>query len=449
MGADPGPDEVRPDEPRGQRRVAGDRRALPTPLLHGGHRPRSGGEGVRGHRLPEAALGPFRDLVSITSLKTDEAGDGTFETTWAASDYELGPIDRDTSRPYTRIDAVDSKVFPTYYGTGRRARVEITGVWGWAAIPVEVKQACLIKATRLLTRMQSPNGIAGLDQFGPVRISRSDDPDVVMLLEPLRHPSAGVLVGEHPRPDHRRPRRAAQDDHRAARQRPDRGAPARHLPRGDHRPPGDPELRVGARRARRPVRHHRPTARRGHRGRAAVSLFPFLDWSGSSSIPAAINADRKLGGLNVDARVRTAEPPGLVELPDGTVAYGVQFSSASSPADHGPARHTRRPARPAPRYAPPPTVQRHHPPGPGGSSGDERPRHVPSPRRSARTTSRPPGLKPGRCSPSSLHRGRPSDRANVTGVTVAAVRGPIRLPVSRPTGASLAWHQQIQITGPP
>ena len=139
-------------------------------------------------------LGPFRDLVSITSLKTDEAGDGTFETTWAASDYELGPIDRDTGRPYTRIDAVASKVFPTYYGTGRRARVEITGVWGWAAIPVEVKQACLIKATRLLTRMQSPNGIAGLDQFGPVRISRSDDPDVVMLLEPLRHPSAGVLV---------------------------------------------------------------------------------------------------------------------------------------------------------------------------------------------------------------------------------------------------------------
>ena len=55
------------------------------------------------------------------------------------------------------------------------------------------------------------------------------------------------------------------------------------------------------------------------------SLFPFLDWSGPSSIPAAINADRKLGGLNVDARVRSAEPPGLVELPDGTVAYGVQF----------------------------------------------------------------------------------------------------------------------------
>ena len=59
---------------------------------------------------------------------------------------------------------------------------------------------------------------------------------------------------------------------------------------------------------------------------AQESLFPFLDWAGPSSIPAAINADRKLGGLDVDARVRSAEAPGLMELPDGTVAYGVQLN---------------------------------------------------------------------------------------------------------------------------
>jgi hypothetical protein len=52
------------------------------------------------------------------------------------------------------------------------------------------------------------------------------------------------------------------------------------------------------------------------------SLFPFLDWVGPSSIPAAVEADRTLGGLDVDARVRSAEAPGLVELPDGTVAFG-------------------------------------------------------------------------------------------------------------------------------
>lgn len=139
-------------------------------------------------------LGPFRDLVSLTSLKSDAAGDGTFETTWSASEYELGPVNRAPGRPYTRVTAIAGRNFPVYYGTGRYARVEITGVWGWAAVPPEVNQACLIKAARLVTRMQSPNGVAGLDQFGPVRVSRFEDPDVVMLLDPYRHPAAVALV---------------------------------------------------------------------------------------------------------------------------------------------------------------------------------------------------------------------------------------------------------------
>lgn len=139
-------------------------------------------------------FGPFRDAVSVTSVKSDASGDGTFETTWAADEYELGPVERAPGRPYTRIEAVAGRRFPGYYGYGTRARVEVTAVWGWAAVPPEVEQACLIKATRLLTRMQSPNGIAGLDQFGPVRVTRSEDGDVVALLDPLKHPGTGVLV---------------------------------------------------------------------------------------------------------------------------------------------------------------------------------------------------------------------------------------------------------------
>ena len=56
------------------------------------------------------------------------------------------------------------------------------------------------------------------------------------------------------------------------------------------------------------------------------SLFPFLDWSGASSIPAAVNAQRDLGLGDVDARVTSADPAGLVELPDGSVAYGVTLN---------------------------------------------------------------------------------------------------------------------------
>lgn len=57
-----------------------------------------------------------------------------------------------------------------------------------------------------------------------------------------------------------------------------------------------------------------------------MSLFPFVDWEGASSIPAAIQAQRDLGLGDVDARVDSTEPAGLVELPDGSVAYGVALN---------------------------------------------------------------------------------------------------------------------------
>jgi len=140
-------------------------------------------------------LGPFNDLVSLSTLKTDAAGDGTFETTWTATDFELGPVDRPPGRPYTQIEAIGGLQFPIVRGTGRSVRVEVTGVWGWAAIPVEVHQACLIKATQVFGRMQAIYHAGGLDAFGPIRISRFEDPHVVSLIDPLRHPATAVLVG--------------------------------------------------------------------------------------------------------------------------------------------------------------------------------------------------------------------------------------------------------------
>lgn len=56
------------------------------------------------------------------------------------------------------------------------------------------------------------------------------------------------------------------------------------------------------------------------------SLLPFIDWSGASSVPAAVEADQKLGLTDVTARVVSAEQPGVVEFPDGTTAYGVTFN---------------------------------------------------------------------------------------------------------------------------
>lgn len=133
------------------------------------------------------------DLVSVTTFKTDESGDGTFETTWSASDYQLLPVNRPTGRPYTKVETVAGRMFPIRYDTSTRAnRVEITGVWGWTTVPAPVKQACLEQANRELKRRYSPEGVAGFGEFGLVRVSRALDSDVARNLDPYkRH---GVLI---------------------------------------------------------------------------------------------------------------------------------------------------------------------------------------------------------------------------------------------------------------
>lgn len=136
------------------------------------------------------------DLVpgTVTTFKTDESGDGTFETTWAAGDYQLQPVNRPDGRPYRRALAVSSRIFPLQYSWPSRAdRVEITGIWGWAAVPEAVHQACLLQSSRVLKRRNSPEGITGFGtEFGHIRVSSRLDSDVQMLLDPYRR--TGVLV---------------------------------------------------------------------------------------------------------------------------------------------------------------------------------------------------------------------------------------------------------------
>jgi hypothetical protein len=132
------------------------------------------------------------DLVSATAVKTDAAGDGTFETTWAASDYQLWPPSQPAGNPYTKVRAVAGQLFPIVYSPfGRADRTQITGIWGWPAVPPEVHQACLMQSSRLLWRRGSPGGIAGFGDFA-VRVGTLLDPDVRQLLDPYRR--IAVLV---------------------------------------------------------------------------------------------------------------------------------------------------------------------------------------------------------------------------------------------------------------
>ena len=77
------------------------------------------------------------DLIAITTLKEDEDGDSTFETTWAAADYHLYPYDAQPTgdigraRPYHKLE-VNQATNGTKgsFSIGQR-RFELTGKWGY------------------------------------------------------------------------------------------------------------------------------------------------------------------------------------------------------------------------------------------------------------------------------------------------------------------------------
>lgn len=125
---------------------------------------------------------PVSDLVSITTLKTDDNADGTYETTWAATDYLLEPTNATLqTRPYQRIVASAGRTFPLTTMPSLPL-VQINGVWGWPAIPDDVEQACLLLSLRSFARLNAALGVVGFSDMAIM--VRSIDPDVRDLLSP-------------------------------------------------------------------------------------------------------------------------------------------------------------------------------------------------------------------------------------------------------------------------
>lgn len=129
------------------------------------------------------------DDISSTSgliLKTDNDGDGTFETTFTLNtDYQVEPLDRSLqSRPIRRLVCIGSKTFPMI-GQPPQPLIQVTAVWGWPAIPTDVREACVIMSLRIFQRANAALGVAGFGDMGPIMV-RSVDPDVREMLSPYR-----------------------------------------------------------------------------------------------------------------------------------------------------------------------------------------------------------------------------------------------------------------------
>ena len=127
------------------------------------------------------------DISSSTvTLQTANNADTVFDTTWGTDDYQLEPLNGvldGQNWPYTNIRAIGDYLFPI---SGGEALIKLTAVYGWASVPIAIKQATIIQASRIYKRLNSPLGVAGFGDLGAIRVTRDLDPDVAQLVAPYR-----------------------------------------------------------------------------------------------------------------------------------------------------------------------------------------------------------------------------------------------------------------------
>jgi hypothetical protein len=145
----------------------------------------SAGE-VRYYKANDGFVCWIDDAQSISELKTSSTDPLIFDTTWEAADYQVLPANRWANGAYypiTGITATDNYLFPVW---ADMALVKVTGQFGWASVPEPIKFACIIQASRLFKRLESPLGVAGVSDIGIMRVGANIDGDVAQLINPFR-----------------------------------------------------------------------------------------------------------------------------------------------------------------------------------------------------------------------------------------------------------------------
>lgn len=125
------------------------------------------------------------------TLKTSSSVDGTYDITWAATDFTPEPtnnLSAGLASPFTRLRAVGDYAFTV----SAEESAEVTAVFGFGtAVPTQVSHACIIMALRQFKRYGSPEGVLSYGDFA-VRVGYKMDPDVAMILAPLRRDPVGL-----------------------------------------------------------------------------------------------------------------------------------------------------------------------------------------------------------------------------------------------------------------
>lgn len=124
------------------------------------------------------------DLVSVTTLKVADQTGADYTTLDAATDYFLGPSVRPLGQPYQWISLSDIGSYT--YSFGHRT-VEIAGVWGWAAVPADIKQ---IVASMVARNYQQSRG------GGVSRIVDIPDLGTIEFSDPATNTTGGFSASE-------------------------------------------------------------------------------------------------------------------------------------------------------------------------------------------------------------------------------------------------------------
>lgn len=127
------------------------------------------------------------DMVSITSLKLDEDGDGTYEVTMSSSDYVLYPLN---TTPKMWIE-ISSNSNYSGFANGIKKGVEIAATWGYGTtVPADVQRAASIQVMRWFKRCESAFAdVIGAPEMGQFIMYKALDPDVQLILQPYRRRS--------------------------------------------------------------------------------------------------------------------------------------------------------------------------------------------------------------------------------------------------------------------
>lgn len=125
------------------------------------------------------------DLASLTSVVAQDS-------TWVLDqDFFLEPINAEVQgRPFTAIRTIARPFIFTKAQIpagwpGFDGRIEVSGKWGWPAVPAQIQKANALLAARLFRRRDSPLAVLGLGTETEALRLGGFDPDVANLVDPF------------------------------------------------------------------------------------------------------------------------------------------------------------------------------------------------------------------------------------------------------------------------